>query len=235
MRTFRRLAALALLASAVLSPAEEPQGTVYCYGDSNTANKKSYVAILDEKWKHAKLINAGRGGRKIADRDNLIALFEQRKKVDEKNIARGKTPEKIEWFFIMLAGNDLKARASDATVDKCAENMAWTIDYIRGQIPEVKILVLAPPTMFPEKMKAAGYETQAEAPRRMAAVEAAYQKLAAEKQVKFASMLNVVPAEHFPDGLHVDAAGQNMIAEAIIKAFETPETSAQPVPATVHP
>ena len=208
--------------------AEVPQGCVLCYGDSMTANKKSYVSILGERWQNTKMINAGRGGRKTSERDNLINLLDQMKKADEKRVAAGKKSMKIDWVFILLGGNDLKARANDATVGKCAENMGWMVDYLREQIPGVKILLLAPCNLDPKKMKETGYETQAESVRRIAELETAYQKLAAEKQAKFISLRNVVPVENLSDGLHPDPAGQALIADAIIKGFAEPEPAPQP-------
>jgi lysophospholipase L1-like esterase len=216
--------------------AEAPQGRVLCFGDSMTANKKSYVSILDGRWQKATMINAGRGGRKTADRDNLTGLLERMAKADEKRVAAGGKPLKIDWVFLMLGGNDLKARADDTTVAKCVQNMGWMIDHLREKIPGVKILLLAPPNLDPKKMKENGYETQAESVRRMAELETAYRKLATEKNVRFISLLHVVPAENLSDGLHPDAAGQAMIADAIVKGFAEGEGASQPaVPAAPKP
>ena len=222
-RIFLGLAlALSLLLLAQTALAAEPEGFVLCYGDSMTAHAKSYVSILDQKWTKTRMINAGRGGRKTSERDNLVDLLARLRKGEEKQAAGGKKPVKITWVFILLGGNDLKARATDASVDKCAQNMSWMIDYLRKEMPEVKILVLSPCTLDVAKMKESGYETQPESVKRIAALETAYQKLAEEKKVKFISLLNVVPAANLSDGLHPDPAGQAMIAEAIMKGFDDP-------------
>lgn len=228
MRKMLFITRLAVLLVAGSLSAEVPQGCVLCFGDSMTANKKSYVSILDEKWQKTTFINAGRGGRKTSDRDGLTNLLDQMKKADAKRVAGGKKPVRIDWVFILLGGNDLKARASDSTVGKCAENMGWMIDSLRERIPGVKILLLAPCVLDPQKMKESGYETQAESVQRMAELESAYRKLAVEKQVKFISLLHVVPAENLSDGLHPDPAGQAMIADAIIKGFSEPGPVPQP-------
>lgn len=233
MRKMLFMTGLAVLVAAGSLSAEVPEGYVLCYGDSMTANRESYVSILDDKWTKTKFINGGRGGRKTADRDNLVDLLDRIKKADGRNAARGKKPLKIDWVFILLGGNDLKARATDATVQKCAENVGWMIDHLRQEIPGVRILLLAPPNLDPAKMRESGYETQGESVRRMAELERAYQKLAAEKQVKFISLLNVVPAGNLSDGLHPDAVGQALIADAIVKGFSAPEPA--PPAATPRP
>jgi len=221
----RIILCLSLLLAGQSALAGEPEGYVLCYGDSMTANAKSYVSILDQKWSKTRMINAGRGGRKTSERDNLVELLARTHKAEEKQAAAGKLPIKITWAFILLGANDLKARASDATVDKCAENMAWMIDYLRQDIPDVKILLLSPCTLDVAKMKESGYETQAESVKRIAALETAYKKVAGEKNVKFISLLNVVPPANLSDGLHPDPAGQALIAEAIMKGFGEEEAS----------
>ena len=230
MRKMLLVTGMALLAAGSLR-AEVPEGCVLCYGDSMTASRQSYVSILDGRWTKTRFINGGRGGRKTSDRDDLVGLLGRMKMADERNVARGKKPLKIDWVFILLGGNDLKARATDATVGRCAEDVGWMIDYLRREIPGAEVLLLAPPTLDPGKMKESGYEVQAESVRRMAELERAYGKLAGEKQVKFISLLNVVPAANLSDGLHPDSVGQALIADAIETGFSAPAPAPPLAPA----
>ena len=190
----------------LLQPAVPIQ--VVCFGDSITHGAEvdghSWVWMLQQQ--HAtnqwQFINAGRNGRKTADKQELLPVLQQ-------------YPHAA-FYLIFLGVNDLK-NASSAQVDSCVRNMQWMIDRIREVNPQASIVILSPCNVNLHTMSALNRQKQynIRTQQALSQLEKQYRRLARRKHTGFLSLLHVVAPEHYVDGLHPDLAGQQEIADAV--------------------
>src|SRR6476469_9454389 len=108
-----RLGILALLSIFLWSFTKDAlNGEVVCFGDSITfgakVEGKSWVSYLQEQHPDVEFVNAGRSGRKTADKKELLPVLEKYPNADS--------------YLIFLGVNDLKD-GTDSMVNACVENM----------------------------------------------------------------------------------------------------------------
>lgn len=186
-------------------------GPVVCFGDSITYGAKvdghSWVYFLSQKHPRIDFINAGRSGRKTADKAELLPVLE-------------KYPD-AEDYLIFLGVNDLK-NGNDSMVNSCVANTQWMINEIRKVNSQAKIVLLAPSDInlktindinrnkkYNENTKQSLYK-----------LEKKYKELAVEQHAEFISLLHVVSKPNYADGLHPNIAGQKEIAKAVWKGLK---------------
>lgn len=114
----------------------------------------------------------------------------------------------------------------------CVQDMGRAIDLALEKLKPADVILVAPCSVNAELMRQP-CETDVPTTKRrernvqkgydicqpiLAQLETAYRKLAAEKGVRFVSLLNVVSPENLPDGLHPNDEGQRQIA-AVITPF----------------
>lgn len=180
---------------------------VVCFGDSIThgamVDGHSWVWYLQQEH-HPGLnfINAGRSGRKTADRRELLPVLKQYPNADH--------------YIIFLGVNDLK-NGNDSMVAGCINNMRWMIGKIKAVNQDAQILLLAPSDINTRimneinKRKLYNEHTR----RALVKLERGYEQLAREQGVHFLSLRKVVPRKDYADGLHPDAKGQQHIKAAV--------------------
>jgi|GEM_PF-722618 len=200
---------LLTLLSFVLLPPQQKK-VVVCFGDSITygaqVDGKSWVWYLQQDQDNTPYtyINAGRSGRKTADKKELLPVLDKYPAAD--------------MYVFFLGVNDLK-NGNHAMVDICVSNMKWMIDKVRAKAPKAKILLLAPSDINTQIMndinKGKLYNENTR--KSLKTLERAYQQLATKEHTGYLSLLHVVPRLAYADGLHPDATGQKALSEAIGK------------------
>ncbi|SFV30734.1 Lysophospholipase L1 [Thermoflavifilum thermophilum] len=183
---------------------------VVCFGDSITHGAEvdghSWVWMLQQQHGHDQwqFINAGRNGRRTADKQELLPVLQQ-------------YPQAA-FYLIFLGVNDLK-NASSAQVDSCVQNMRWMIEQIRQVNPQAKVIILSPCNINLQSMSALNRQKQYNARTQEALfqLEKRYRQLAKSMRTGFVSLLHVVSPENYADGLHPNLAGQQQIADAVWK------------------
>jgi len=201
------VAILVLLGFAVL-PADKK--LVVCFGDSIThgamVDGHSWVWYLQQGQQQTPYvyINAGRSGRRTADRQELLPVLD-------------KYPD-ADMYVFFLGVNDLK-NGNDSMVAICAQNMQWMIEQVRQKAPHAAILLLAPSDINTDIMtevnRAKLYnENTRESLKKLAVV---YRAIAQKNKLGFMSLLNLVPRGAYADGLHPNSEGQFALYKAISK------------------
>lgn len=175
--------------------------TILCFGDSITA-AGHWIEGLAKESPH-RFINGGRSGRRAAHAP------------EELGKALDNHPE-ADALILMLGVNDLPARdprPGEVKVAKVVVDMGEAIDGARRQIAPANILLVAPPTVYPDRLSEInlqkGYQVT---PTLLAQLESGYRELAREKGVAFLSLLKAVSAENSRDGLHPDNKGHAQMA-----------------------
>lgn len=198
---------LAMLGFACL-PSEKK--VIVCFGDSITHGAQvqghSWVWHLQQNQKGTAYtyINAGRSGRKTADKEELMPVLAGH-------------PD-AEMFVFFLGVNDLK-NGNDAMVDSCIENMEWMIDQVRNKAPQAKILLLSPCDINTEIMNKINKEKlyNENTRRSLRKLAKGYRELARLEKTGFMSLIEVVPRLAYADGLHPNKEGQQALYQAISK------------------
>ena len=186
-------------------------GQVVCFGDSITYGAQvdghSWVYFLSQKHPEIDFVNAGRSGRKTADKKELLPVL---KKYPNAN-----------YYLIFLGVNDLK-NGNDSMVNSCVENMQWMIDEIRKVNSEAKIVILAPSDINLKTMNDINRNKKynENTKQSLYQLEKKYKALAVEQQISFISLLHVVSKPNYADGLHPNIAGQKEIAKAVWKGLK---------------
>ena len=114
---------------------------ILCYGDSNTWGynpaslsgepyKKPWPDLLDGY----ETINCGMNGREIPDTmmKDTVRMFQ--------------SYEPVDLLIVVLGTNDLLMHA-DFKAEDVTKKMSAFLTYVRNQMPELKILLVAPPLM----------------------------------------------------------------------------------------
>lgn len=189
-------------------PEEKPQ--IVCFGDSITygarAEGKSWVYFLNKNHPEVEFINAGRSGRRTADKKELLPVLEKYPNADQ--------------YLIFLGVNDLK-NGNDSLVQSNVENMRWMIAEIRKINTSAKIVLLAPTDINLKTMDSVNIKKQYNQNTKTSLyhLKKAYRKLAKAENVQFISLLHAVGEANFADGLHPNVAGQQQIAHAVWKGL----------------
>jgi|SRR5690348_4652419 lysophospholipase L1-like esterase len=191
---------------------------IVCFGDSITYGAQvdghSWVYFLSEDHIGIDFINAGRSGRKTADRNELLPVLKKYPNADD--------------YLIFLGVNDLK-NGNDSMVNSCVENMQWMINEIKKVNLNARIVILAPCDINLKTMNEINRkkEYNKNTKRCLYKLEKRYKKLAAEqpvsatgRQVSFISLLHAVSKPNYADGLHPDIAGQKQIEKAVWKGLK---------------
>lgn len=206
------LASLIIFAVVALMAFRTGQhGQIVCFGDSitygATVNGHSWVWYLQQA-KHPGIdfINAGRSGRKTADKKELLPVLEKYPHAD--------------YYFIFLGVNDLKD-GTPAMVDSCVANMQWMIDKIKASDAHIKIVLLAPTSINVQTMSKVNVAKKynANTQRSLNELEKRYRALAKKERLGFISLLHAVSSPDYNDGLHPNEAGQQQIADAVWKGL----------------
>ncbi|MGN6297120.1 MAG: SGNH/GDSL hydrolase family protein, partial [Ginsengibacter sp.] len=123
----------ALSALMALMAFKKVNRQIVCFGDSITYGAQvdghSWVYFLSEDHPGIDFINAGRSGRKTADRNELLPVLKKYPNADD--------------YLIFLGVNDLK-NGNDSMINSCVENMQWMINEIKKVNLNARIVILAP-------------------------------------------------------------------------------------------
>ncbi len=199
------------LTAMVITGFKKINKQVVCFGDSITYGAQvdghSWVYFLSQDHPGVDFVNAGRSGRKTADKAELLPVL---KKYPDAND-----------YLIFLGVNDLK-NGDDSMVNSCVENMQWMINEIRKVNNKAKIVILAPSDINLQTMneinKKKKYNENTK--QSLYKIEQKYKELAASEHTSFISLLNVVSKSNYADGLHPNIAGQKEIEKAVWKGLK---------------
>lgn len=186
-------------------------GQVVCFGDSITygaqVDGQSWVYFLSQQHPDIDFINAGRSGRKTADKAELLPVLE-------------KYPN-AGYYLIFLGVNDLK-NGNDSMVNSCVQNMTWMIEQIRKVNSKAEIILLAPSDINLTTMNAINRKKlyNENTKRSLYKLEKKYKALSEELHTGFISLFHVVSKPNYADGLHPNIAGQKEIAAAVWKGLQ---------------
>ena len=183
---------------------------ILCFGDSITA-AGYWIEELKKDSPH-RFINGGRSGRRAAQApEELGEMLDDHPEADA--------------LILMLGVNDLPARdprPGEEKVAKVVADMGQAIERAKRQIATENMLLVAPPTVYPDRLsevnRQKGYEV---APPLLRQLEAVFRELAREKDVAFLSLLHAVSAENSRDGLHPDKDGHAQMAAIVTRKLES--------------
>lgn len=186
-------------------------GQVVCFGDSITHGAQvdghSWVYFLSKDHPKIDFVNAGRNGRKTADKDELLPVLKQYPNAN--------------YYLFFLGVNDLK-NGNDSMVNTCVANMEWMIDQVRKVNSKAQIIILSPSDINLETMNDLnrGKKYNVNTKRSLYKLEKKYEDLSEAQHTGFISLLHVVSKPNYADGLHPDIAGQKEIAKAVWKGLK---------------
>jgi len=207
----KTVSAICVLAVLVLMAfKKQPKGAIVCFGDSITyganVNGHSWVWNLQQEHPNMNFVNAGRSGRRTADKAELLPVLKQHPDAN--------------YCLIFLGVNDLK-NGTSAMVDSCVTNMQWMIAQIRTTNPHARIILLAPTDINVQTMSKVNVDKKYNDNTKKSLVELAskYKALAKQEHIGFISLLHAVSAPNYADGLHPNEAGQQEIANEVWKGL----------------
>ncbi len=186
-------------------------GKIVCFGDSITfgalVNGHSWVWYLSQEYKDVNFVNAGRSGRKTADKKELLPVLGQNSDAD--------------CYLIFLGVNDLKD-GTDSMVNNCVDNMRWMVSEIKKENEKAKIVILAPCDINLETMNDININKKynQHTKQSLYVLEKKYKQLAKEEGTGFISLLHTVSKPNYVDGLHPNADGQMELAKAVWKGLK---------------
>jgi len=185
---------------------KQVKGKIVCFGDSITYGASyegnGWPEQLDKMSDSISVINAGRKGRKTSDKNELLPVVETNKDAD--------------YFLFLLGVNDLKD-GNDSLVNCCVENMKWMIEKVKDEIPNVKIVLMAPCKINLEGMTELnrGKKYNENTLRSLIKLEKQYEKLAKEESVEFVSLFDIVSTGNLFDGIHPNIEGYSEITKKV--------------------
>ena len=209
-KLYSLLISFILLTGMMLNHGEDIHGKVVCFGDSITHGAKvdghSWVYFLNKNHSQINFVNAGRNGRKTADKKELLPVLKE-------------NPD-ANYYLIFLGVNDLKD-GTEQMVKDCVENMQWMIDKNRQTNKDAHILILTPTdinlkTMAPINVRKKYNENTKQS---LVMLKNRYKKLADKNSIQFLSLLHTVSPPNYVDGLHPNVTGQKQIANAVWKGM----------------
>lgn len=184
---------------------------VVCFGDSITygaqVDSHSWVYFLSQDHPDIDFVNAGRSGRKTADKEELLPVLKKYPNAND--------------YLIFLGVNDLK-NGNDSMVNSCVENMQWMINEIRKVNNKAKIVILAPSDINLQTMNEINKkkEYNENTKQSLYKLEQKYKELASTEHTSFISLLHIVSKANYADGLHPNIAGQKEITKAVWKGLK---------------
>jgi len=185
---------------------KQVKGKIVCFGDSITYGASyegnGWPEQLDKMSDSISVINAGRKGRKTSDKEELLPVIETNKNAD--------------YFFFLLGVNDLKD-GNDSLVNCCVENMKWMIEKVKDEIPNVKIVLMAPCKINLEGMTELNRNKKynENTLHSLVKLEKQYEKLAKEESVEFVSLFDIVSTGNLFDGIHPNIEGYSEITKKV--------------------
>lgn len=205
-KSFSTTIFLSLIMVALIAFKQQRSRQIVCFGDSITfgarVEGRSWVSFLNEDHPEVEFINAGRSGRKTADKNELLPVLEKYPSADK--------------YLIFLGVNDLKD-GNDSMVNNNVENMKWMINEIKKVNSTAKIVILAPTDINLKTMDSVNVKKKynQNTKKSLYHLKKCYQKLAKAEELGFISLLHVVSKPNYADGLHPNLAGQKEIAKAV--------------------
>lgn len=197
--------------SASPVPAQDGLPALLCFGDSITAN--GHWVTAPEAAGPWRLINSGRAGRKTTD---IPTEFPPTLAAHPE--ARG--------LLLFLGVNDLPARdprSGDDKITACLANLQLALDLTRDRFALENIFLVAPCTVDPFSLDSTNREKgYAITPPLLAQLALGIEQLARTRRVRFINLNSLLGPGHFSDGLHPNAAGDALIAQAIGPALTNP-------------
>jgi acyl-CoA thioesterase I len=184
---------------------------VVCFGDSITYGAQvdghSWVYFLSQEHPDIDFVNAGRSGRKTADKEELLPVLKKYPNAND--------------YLIFLGVNDLK-NGNDSMVNSCVANMKWMINEIRKVNSNAKIVILAPTDINLKTINEINIQKKynSNTKESLYELEEKYQTLAKDEHTRFISLLHVVSKPNYADGLHPNIDGQKEIAKAVWKGLK---------------
>jgi len=195
-----------VLAFAFEIQQKQIKGKIVCFGDSITYGASyegnGWPEQLDKMSDSISVINAGRKGRKTSDKNELLPVIEANKDAD--------------YFLFLLGVNDLKD-GNDSLVNCCIVNMKWMIEKVKDEIPNARIVLMAPSRINLEEMAELNREKKYNENtfNSLIKLEERYKKLAKEESVEFVSLFDIVSPRNLFDGIHPNIEGYSEITKKI--------------------
>jgi len=194
---------------------QDSRPTVVFLGDSitegaTTQRKVNFVSLLAQRHPDMRFINQGRGG------------WSTKNYVQRWGEIIPTLPLKMDAAVLQLGSNDLwQTGHTDETVAAAAANMKTLADNLKRRFPGARIILAAPPTMFPQQFSdKLGEVFGTRSLPRLREIGKAYETLAAEQGYDFVDLYPVFTEPgHTTDGAHASAEGHRRIAKAFEKAL----------------
>jgi acyl-CoA thioesterase I len=182
------------------------KGKIVCFGDSITYGASyegnGWPEQLSKMSNNIVVVNAGRKGRKTSDKNELLPVIEVNKDAD--------------YFLFLLGVNDLKD-GNDSLVNYCIVNMKWMIEKVKDEIPNAKIVLMAPCEINLKRMTELnrGKKYNENTLHYLIKLEDRYKKLAKEESVEFVSLFDIVSPGNLFDGIHPNVEGYSEITKKV--------------------
>jgi len=191
------------------------EGKVVCVGDSLTAaegvrHDQGFTAKLDRRSDRVAFIQQGRSG--WASTSYLRRMNEVLRAL----------PSDADVIIIQLGANDLRIDGhSDKTIVRTARNVGRIADIFKAHAPGARIVIMAPPTMIPDKLtrrlRDAGFCEHS--PSFLGELSDAYRDLAARRNCGFIDLFDVLDKGDTIDGAHPNDSGHTKIADKIWRSL----------------
>ncbi len=192
--------------------------TFLTIGDSNGASEHGWVVQLQKIYPDVRIINRSISGNTIGFDNNGDIGLNTLRKIDQylATAVKDAKPEKIDKILICLGTNDCKAVFADSLA-KVPDNMRQLIVKIRSFYNESspEIIIVSPPPYGPDRILKEKYHG---GDSRVKVLTFLLRALAKEMNCGFVdiySVLEPVYEQYAPDGVHMKAEGQMIIAKTI--------------------
>ena len=201
---------------------ERPQ-VILTLGDSNGAAKHGWVNQLASLRPSDSIYNKSISGNTIGfnnlDNPKLNTLENLDRYLHDVDQKAGK----IDYVIIMLGTNDSKA-VFDGRQHEVMNNLATLVQRVKAfeytNTTDPKIVVLSPPPYGPDSLLAKKYKGGAARVKWLASQYSGTCRSLGAAFIDIHSHLENLFMDHSKDGVHLDAAGQMLIAEKINEYLE---------------
>lgn len=202
---FALVAALVVAEAAVAGTA-----TVVVFGDSIATGNALPKSERDHAWVlrveqlslgRLYMVNEGKPGRRTSSVDEFAEMLARRSHIDA--------------LVIALGTND-SSELTETAVGAATDHLRAMIELARARRARLPVLVVAPPDLRPDRLRA-GKEIGQRRVAQISALTAAFEHLSVEMGCAFASLHSVVPKSSLvADGMHPDSAGNEAIAQYLL-------------------